>query len=422
MIGAGKVDSILKYNAIGFDMDHTFLRYKMRAFVKLVNQSTSIYLAAKKKYPQEIFPTDEEDSKMKYKMAFRVVFDHKTGNILKIGANNLIMRGFFGWRQLTREDILKTYGKNPLLPQFEVLSSRHKDFSNLHEFYGTSLVPLLAQIVQLKSEGKFEVLNNRDYYGIMADIHEALDFNYGIQSIEEFAKADYRGYFYPKLLTEPRHYVNKTSLEVIDRLKKLKAKGIKIFLTSNNYFEVAHLLMTEAMGADWLDLFDFVIFNSGKPGFFTNRENAPQFLDIKRQPLTEEALGDYFVGKRTGHDKILLNGNADCLNHYMKQHVRKDFKVLFFGDTIVTDCAYAFDKHRQEHWDIVLIMEELQELEHGYPEKEYFGYWKFWGSAILDKNIYSGVDKTIIFEFADNIAHRTFSMIEGPECIEFLTI
>lgn len=97
MIGRGKVDSILKYDAIGFDMDHTFVRYKMRNFIWLVYECTSIYLVNKKGYPQEIFPIDEEDAKNKYWMYFRAVFDHKNGNLLKIGSNNLIMRGFSGF-------------------------------------------------------------------------------------------------------------------------------------------------------------------------------------------------------------------------------------------------------------------------------------------------------------------------------------
>ena len=419
MIGRGKVDTILRYNAIGFDMDHTFVRYKMRNFIKLVNQSASIYLVARKKYPQEIFPTNEEDSKMKYKMSFRVVFDHKTGILLKIGSNNLIMRAYFGWKQLSKAEIMALYGKNPILENFQILSARHQDFTNLHEFYGASLVPLLAQIVHLKSEGKFDVLNEKDYYQIMADLNEGLDFNYCIDDLEAFKRADYRGYFYPKLLTEPRHYVNKTSPEVIDRLKKLKEKGIKIFLCSNNFYEVADMMMKEAMGDNWLELFDFVIFNAAKPKFFTS-EVAPPFLDLNRKPIAD--CTEILQGKMAGLGKVILGGHAHHINQFMIEHVRKDFKVLFFGDTIVTDCIYAFDKHHQNYWDTVLIMEELQELEHGYPEKEYYGYWLFWGSAILDKSIFSGVDKTIIFEFADNVAHRTFSKIDGPECIEFLTI
>ena len=88
-------------------------------------------------------------------MWFCAVFDQKTGNLLKIGSNNLIMRGYHGFTPLTRDQILQTYGKNPLLENFEVLSSRHPDFSNLHEFYAASILPLLAQNVSCKTLQNF---------------------------------------------------------------------------------------------------------------------------------------------------------------------------------------------------------------------------------------------------------------------------
>ena len=124
---------------------------------------------------------------------------------------------------------------------------------------------------------------------------------------------------------------------------------------------------------------------------------------------------------KIGKDKILLNGHAEYLNDYFKTHIKYNYKVLFFGDTIVSDCVYCFDEHKN-NWDIVLILEELQELENGLHRKDYINYWKFWGSALFDKNLYSGWEQTNIFEFADNFAHRTFSRLDSPECHEFLDI
>ena len=420
MIGSGKVDSILKYNAIGFDMDHTFVRYRMRNFIKLINQSNSIYLVSKKNYPQEIFPDDEKDMKNKHKMWFRCVFDHKTGNLLKIGANNLILRGYHGFRPLTKNEIHKDYGKNPLIANYQILSSSDPDFTNLHEFYGASIVPLLAQIVHLKTTEKFPVLNEKNYYQIMSDIKDSCNFNYNITNVQEFKEKNYTGYFYPKLLSEPRHYINKTSPELLEKLKILKARGIKIFISSNNYFEVADHLMSEAMGSNWTELFDFLIFRAYKPAFFNLETPPQQFKNLNGQVI--EAFSNWMEMEKKGERKVLVGGHASWINQYFHDKVRKEFKILFFGDTIVSDCVYAFDKTNQKFWDIILIMEELQEIENGYPDGEYHGYWKFWGSAILDKHIYSGADKTIIFEFADNIAHRAFSKLDAPDCLEFLTI
>lgn len=420
MIGTGKVDSILKYNGIGFDMDHTFIRYKMKNFVKLINQSMSIYLVSKQHYPQEIFPDDEKDMKQKHKMWFRAVFDHKTGNLLKIGSNNLILRGYHGFTPLTKEQIHKTYGKNPLIDNYEILSSRHKDFTNLHEFYGAALVPLLAQIVELKSTGKYEILNKKSYYDINADIVKGCDYNYNIDDIQKFKENEFHGYFYPKLLTEPRHYVYKTSLVLIEKLKKLKAKGIKIFIISNNYYDVGNRLMTEAMGSNWMDLFDFVIYRAMKPAFFKDETEITTFLDLQGKPINN--FKERIETPKCVEDKVFAYGHAELLNQYFRENVRKDFSLLFFGDTIVSDCVYAFHKTQQKYWNSVFIMEELQEIENSYPDGEYSGYWCYWGSALIDKHIYSGVDNTIVFEFADNTAHRTFSKLDSPDCLEFLTI
>lgn len=421
MIGTGKVDSILKYNSIGFDMDHTFIRYKMRNFVKLVNQSASIFLVSKKDYPQEIFPEDEKDQKNKHKMWFRAVFDHKTGYLLKIGSNNLIMRGFNGFTPLTKEQIHHTYGKNPFIPNYQILSSYDPDFTNLHEFFAASLVPLYAVIVELKNSGKYDVLNKIDYYQVAKDMRDACDFNYNIKDTQAFRNHDYTGFFYPKLLTGLRHYVHKTSSELIDKLQKLKAKGIKIFFSSNNHYEVADMLMTESVGKDWMDLFDFVIFSAKKPSFFHSSPESLPFVDLKGQKVEDlEAFIQKGVGRK--EEKVLKNGNASLIDNYFRECVRKDFKILFFGDTIVSDCVYTFDKKHQNFWDVVFIMEEMQEIENGYMEGEYSGYWQYWGSALLDKHIFSGIDKTIVFDFADNVAHRTFSKLDSPDCLEFLTI
>jgi len=420
MIGRGKVDSILKYDGLGFDMDHTFVRYRMRNFIKLIYECTAIYLVSKKNYPQDIFPLDDDDAKEKFRMYFRAVFDHKTGNLLKIGSNNLIMRGYHGFNMLSRNEILSTYGKNPVIPDYEILSSSHVDFTNLHEFYGVAQVPILAQIVNLKATGNFEVLNKKSYYEIINDIFDGNEYNFAIPSLEEFQKRDFSGHFYPKFLSEPRSYLHKCSNELISKLQALKAKGTKIFIISNAYYQVADLMMKEAMGSHWLDLFDFVVYLARKPGFFHNTENPPLFETLDGKPINN--FEEFMYREKKGEEKVLIGGHAMHINNFMRTQIKKEYKVLFFGDTIVSDCVYAFDKVNDKNWDIVLILEELQELENGYKDKEYYNHWQYWGSALMDKNIYSGVDKTIIFDFADNIAHRSFSLLDSKEALEFLTI
>ena len=420
MIGREKTGSILDYNGIGFDMDHTFIRYKMRNFIELVYESTSIFLVSKRLYPQEIFPVDREDAKTKYRMFFRCVFDHQTGNLLKIGCNNLIMRAYHGYRPLSSKEIIDTYGKNPTITDYEILVSGHKDFTNLHEFYGAAMVPLIAQIVQLKSENKYEVLNNKNFYDIMKDIKDANEFNYAIDDMKAFKNKDYTGHFFPKFLTKPTHFINKVSHNVLNKLQKLREKGIPVFIASNSYYEVGDALMREAMGPNWLDYFDFVIYFAMKPAFFRNIENPKCFKDINGNDI--EDFSEFYHREKKGEEKILLGGHANLISDFMKKQHDDKYKILFFGDTIVTDCIFAFDRINDKNWDVVLILEELQELEKGYKDGEYYNYCTYWGSALHDKNIYSGVDKTIVFDFADNIAHRCFSTLDSAGALEFLSI
>ncbi len=97
---AGEVDSILKYSGIGFDMDHSFIRYKLKSFSVLMHEAYAIYLISKLNYPQEIFFLTSNEKKEKSRIMFRSVFDHRTGNLLKMGRDNLITRGYFGFTRL----------------------------------------------------------------------------------------------------------------------------------------------------------------------------------------------------------------------------------------------------------------------------------------------------------------------------------
>ena len=393
----------------------------MKNFVKLNNKAMMTFLVNHKNYPQEIFPETQEEENMRFKMWSRVVYDFKTGNFLKIGAGNLIMRAYHGYQLLTSQEIIKTYGQNPILKDFTLLSTSNDNFSNFHEFYEATKVPLISQINHLKKSEKFEILNSKNYKQIYDDITEACVYNWPheILSKHEFNEP-IRGYFLPALLSEPRHYLYKTDKRLLKKLKKLKEKGIKIFIISNNYYGLCDKLMTEAIGKNWLELFDFAIFLSKKPNFFNENIVKRKFIDIKGFEL-DDFTG--FMNKtKVGTDKVLFYGHASYLNEHFKNEVANNYKILFFGDSIVADCVYAFVDSQKNHWEIGFIMEEIQEIEIGYSPDEYYEYFHFWGSALFDKNIHNGVDKTQLFKFANDVAHRSFSRLDSESCLEFLTL
>lgn len=81
------MSDVTKYNLIGFDMDHTFVRYKLTKFMRLLYESNCVALVNHMNYPDSIFPEDEEYDKV-LSMAIKGSYDHKNGNILKIGKHN----------------------------------------------------------------------------------------------------------------------------------------------------------------------------------------------------------------------------------------------------------------------------------------------------------------------------------------------
>lgn len=421
MIGRRPLESVKSFAAVGFDLDHTLLRYRMRNFIRLINESASTYLVSQKGYSDKIFAADEEELKQRLRIFFRAIFDHRTGNLLKIDSNCSVMRAYKGFRMLSREELVRDYGSFMRIDPRALDNFRGKDWTYLHDFYGAGVVPLLAQICQLKNEGKDPLLAAKSYREIVKDIFDGAHWNYTIKNPAAFDRNEFHGFWYPKMMSEPMSYVNPLSAALRQRLVDIRASGRRLFIVSNNYFSPSNMVLKSAFGSDWLELFDFVIFEADKPHFFY----SPRPGNDRFKTLSGESVGSlerHLSGQVTGTDKVLIGGNASHISSYFDKVIGEGYQVCFFGDSIYSDCAYSFNSTINPNWVTCLILEELQELERGYPDKEYYNYCSYWGSALHDKSIISGVDKTYIFHVADKVAHRSFSALESPEALEFLKV
>lgn len=411
-------ERLTNYAAIGFDMDHTFIRYKLRNFIDLVYNSTAKYLVDYKNYPVEILPKDKTEAEKLYNMFFRAVFDHRTGDLLKIGWGNVILRGYYGMEKLTNEEIVRKYGNFPQIPDYQILSHRHEDFTNLHEFYGCAIVPVLARIIELRKHAAFSMLQQKSYFDIMDEIKDSWEFNYGVNR-EEFQRGKYSGYFFPSLMSNPHDIVYKQQKQILMKLAEIRQKGVNVFISSNSSYEVADALMKESVGANWLDHFDFVLYENKKPNFFRKYGSYPKFTDLNDNVVHD--FSDFARRKKVGLEKVLLRGHAQYLNEYLEQKAGKNYKVLFFGDTIVSDCVYSYNKNHSSGWDIALILEELQELGE-FNAQEYFDYRSVWGSALKEKNLHTDEDCTNIYHFARHVANAHFQKLDSVACLDFLTL
>ena len=422
MIGKKSIESLKNINSIGFDVDHTFLKYRIRNFNKLLYDSSSIFLINHLGYPADVVLANEQDEKRVLRFAFRSLYDHNTGLLLKVDSNYSIMRAFRGFQRLHNNEIKNLYGTETKL-QLKVFENfQNADFTYLHDNYGAALVPLLGQLNHMKSTKKYEFYNNKTYFDFIKDIMQGTLHNYIISDMEKFKEGNYDGYFYPRLLSNPLLYANKIELQFLKNIQKIRESGKKVFLMSNNYFESCDLMFKSVIGTNWREYFDFMIFQADKPHFFKESEETKKepFTNLKGEKITD--LIEYFESNKKENDNILNGGNSVILNKYFRHVYGNNYQTMFCGDSIYSDCYYAFNEKVNPNWKICLILEELQELEEGYPDKEYYNYCMHWGSALNDKCLSSGVDKTYMFFVANRIVHNTFSSLYSKEAYEFFSV
>ena len=411
-------EKLTNYAAIGFDMDHTFIRYKLKKFIDLVYMSHAKYLVEHRSYPKELIPKNNDEKEYLYSMFFRAVFDYKTGYLLKIGWDNLILRGYKGFKKLSDEEIRKQYGNPPKIDNYYLMVKREKDFSNLHEYYGTALMPLIANIIEMKETKKYPVLNNKNYHDIMENIYDGSNYNYR-PDLEGIAKGNINGHFFPTLINETEKLIYKVRDELLEKIKRLREQGVMVFISSNSVYEIADILMIEGINENWHDHFDLLLYGNRKPKFFTGEYDERPFRNLKGEQFTD--ITEFMERKKVGDEKVLLDGNGKILNNYLKKKYGADYKVLYFGDTIVADCIYSLDDYYNPHWDTVLILEELQEL-CDFDHSWFYDYRNLWGSALKEKNPYTSEDCTIIYHFARHVAHRYFDKMDSIYCLDYLTI
>jgi HAD superfamily 5'-nucleotidase-like hydrolase len=421
MIGRRPAESIGRFTAVGFDLDHTFLRYRLRNFGQLIYDASAGYLVEHKGYPPELFFRDAVDTKERLRMMFRTILDHRNGYLLKIDSDFSVMRGYHGFQSLTPGQISDAYGAFRRVDPRALEVFRGDKWTYFHDFYGAAVVPLIAQISALKVAGGHQLLRDKSYSEIVKDVFEGANQNYTITDFAKFDEGQYHGKWYPKFMADPLHYANPIRRAFLQKLDQLREAGKKVFIVSNNYFAPSNRVLEKAIGPDWLDHFDFVFFEADKPKFFHEPRLSNSFCHTLGGTQVAE-LEDALLSNPRGKQKVFLGGNAAQISAFLSRKFGPNYEVAFFGDSLYADCVYAFNTTINPNWSVFLILEELQELEQGYPDKEYYNYVSYWGSALHDKSQLAGVAKTYIFHVAGKIAHRSFSSLESQDALEFFSM
>jgi HAD superfamily 5'-nucleotidase-like hydrolase len=317
--------NLKKIQYIGFDMDHTLIRYNSRNFEKLVHQ-----LVLKKLVKERHYPADILSLEFTFDRVIRgLIIDRKNGNLLKLNRYSGIRLSYHGTHKIdfaTQKKFYKSIYIDLSDPKYLAIDTA----------FSVSLALLFAQLVDLKEASgpdgdypSFEI--------IAKDIEECVDGVHADGSLKAKVAEKLSDY----IISDP---------EVVRLLERYIRHGKKLFILTNSHFPYTKLLMDYAIKPylkdhkDWTELFDYTITGAKKPKFFY--EKLPFFK--------VEASGEL-----SSHSGPLGPGiyESGCSSLFTQGIGVDGEEILYIGDHIYGDILRV---KKSVYWRTALVVEELE--------------------------------------------------------------
>jgi len=282
---------------IGFDIDCTLVRYRMPALTALVYGLLADYLVDRKGYPPEL----REGPSLEAQKG--IVFEHATGNHLKLDAEGRVAVAWHGChRRLSDAELAETYGDGEWWGCAALRKQqRHEGFTVWLSYFDLPGVPLTARLVDLCDRSAAPAAAAAAYPfvpDVLAAFNAAFDFTH-------FA-AGTGGYF-SALQADPDRYLEpRPGLQ--RWLEALRHAGRRLFVCTNSHLDYSDFTMTHALGPDWRDLFDVVVVFALKPGFFHSIQPYRTVAIVGGQVVEGAPLTELFAGC-----DVACGGNAAAL-------------------------------------------------------------------------------------------------------------
>uniref|UniRef100_G1KMD2 5'-nucleotidase domain-containing protein 1 n=2 Tax=Anolis carolinensis TaxID=28377 RepID=G1KMD2_ANOCA len=331
--------SLADCEVIGFDLDHTLCRYHLAHSAPLIYESFAQYMVKEKGYDKELLNVTPESWDFCCK---GLVLDMEDGNFLKLSEDGSVLRASHGTKHMTPEEILETYGRKEW-KHFKTMSgmvSRSAKYYSYDNYFDLPGALLCARIVDGLNKH-----SPRRKYEFWKDIIAAIQHNYKTSAFKENC-----GTYFPEVKSNPEKYIQYCPDSVKKWLRRLKDNGKILLLITSSHSDYCRLLCEHTLGNDFADLFDIIISNALKPGFFSQSPNQRPFRTLENDE-EQEALPA--LDKPGWYSQ----GNSTHLYELLKKMTGKlEPKVVYFGDSMHSD---IFAAHHYNNWETVLILEEL---------------------------------------------------------------
>lgn len=334
------------YDCVGFDLDNTVCHYNLTNMVKLEYSVLADYLIKEKGYSPLLLSTPLEQNVDFLQKG--LVMDFERGNILRLGPGGYIQRACHGTKLMSDDEVIAIYGKTrswDVATQFSQdmlvawngpLSERLRTLLDYFDMPSSLIFGKIVDTIDMTGGA-------RQPYKFWPDVLEGLINMY---CRDHFASN--KGGYFPEIKRSPEQYIRKTSPQVISWLKKLKQEKTTFLITGSNA-DFANFTASYALGSDWHELFDHIIFYARKPGFFTGFR---PFLGIKNfTETTQLDTNNLQMGK------FYSQGNWKGLMEILTKSSGKITpKVLYIGDNLIQD---IYTPSTYSKCDTVAISEEM---------------------------------------------------------------
>lgn len=343
------------YDAIGFDLDNTVVRYRVANMVQMEYNVLVDFLTEQCGYSGVYLnrPLHEDQDLLQKGL----VVDFARGNLLRINRRGTVLQASHGRKLLSRDEIKAIYGEECQWTVGKSFSQNilgawngpmSEKLRNLLDYFDMPSSVIFARIVETLDEANGG--KPLPEYNIWPDILAALMHIY---SREHF---DMKSNYFQALKCNPERFVYEIKPEVVAWLKELR-KHKTTFILTGSHRDFADFTSSYALAgqAKWDELFDVIVCFARKPGFFTEERPFVRLDGVAEVgPIMDEAE----LQLKT---QFFTQGNTKDLLKMLKQKCGLDDpKVVYVGDNLIQD---VYTPSAMAKWDTVAISEEqLAEL------------------------------------------------------------
>ncbi len=249
--------NLKKIKAIGFDMDHTIVKYHTERFEGFTHRSLIRKLVELRNYPKEI-----EKMRFDFRRSIQgLVVDKKLGNILKLSLFGKVKSAYHGRKRM---DFKR---QNTLYKGMTIDLGDHH-IQSLDTSFSISFGILYAQLIDLKDRGE----ELPSYEIIFDDLQFVMNLVHRDGTLKNEVRKNLKKYIIQ-------------DLDIPKLMERLKLFKKKLIIITNSDYDYTKLLMDYTFNPflknndSWEDLFEICVTLASKPRFFTEKNS---FLKVDR--------------------------------------------------------------------------------------------------------------------------------------------